>query len=449
MKYLFTLLLFNVLSLVPEASKAQAFMGFENRVTTLNSTSVSGQYIDLGSSTVAHQLQDYMVGGVNVPVSSPTSPGVLGFKSFFTPSRSGAASSTEGLTEGDVFGYATGSAVSSSVTQPPTEGVNAFMLEDTDGMVTLEFSPVDLLNQGGVLFSMDFILDGTFEFDNGANDRLYIAIEVSDCAAAGTVPFFDSDGGGSGGSGAAGNDLDNATYRGTPILDDTWYTITEDLTDYAACKVQLIIEADFNSTTEEAAIDNIRFSQGVTLPVEFMEITATAREKAVDLYWATATETENRGFSIERSMDAINFQPIGWMDGNGNSSEQINYTFEDQNITAGQQYYYRLRQEDFSGAYAYSSIVNVQTAGAPENTVGRLFPNPAKSGMANLELFAEQSADWQITILDLSGRVLSENTQAVTEGFNLVPINLQKQPGGTYLVRVVGEGTTQLRRIVR
>ena len=96
------------------------------------------------------------------------------------------------------------------------------MLEDTDGMVTLEFSPVDLLNQGGIIFSMDFIVDGTFEFDNGANDRLYIAIEVTDCAAAGTVPFFDSDGGG---SGAAGMDLDDATYRGTPILDDTWYTI--------------------------------------------------------------------------------------------------------------------------------------------------------------------------------------------------------------------------------
>ena len=223
---------------------------------------------------------------------------------------------------------------------------------------------------------------------------------------------------------------------------------TEDLTAYAACKVQLVIEADFNSTTEEAAIDNISFTQGVTLPVEFMEITATTREKAVDLYWATATETENRGFSVERSMDANNFQPIGWVDGNGNSSEQINYTFADLTVATGQQYYYRLRQEDFDGTYTYSSIASVQTAGTPEKTLGRLFPNPARDGISNLELFTEQAGDWEISLLDLRGRVINKTVHALAEGYNLLPVNLQQQPHGTYLVRVVGEGTTQLKRIV-
>lgn len=422
-------------------------MGFENRGTTLNSTSTSGQYVDLGSSAVAHQLQDYMAGGVNVPVSSPTSPGVLGFQSFFTPSRSGASSSTEGLTEGDIFGYATGAAVTSSVTQAPTQGSNAFIVEDTDGMVTLEFSPVDLVSQPSIEFSMDFIVDGTFEFDNGANDRIYIAIEVTDCAAAGTLALFDSDGGGSGGSGAAGMDLDNATYGGVTIQDDTWYTITEDLTPYAACKVQLKIEVDFNSTTEEAAFDNIRFSEGVTLPVELLNFTATALEKAVALAWSTTAETNNQGFSVERSMDGLNFLPIGWVDGNGTTGARINYTFEDATVTSGQEYYYRLRQEDLDGSYTLSYIANVRTARETDETVGRLFPNPAHDGKSSLELYPTRSGDWEISVLDLSGRVLSTNLYTVAPGHLLIPIQLNRPPSGTYLVRIVGEDTTIIKHI--
>lgn len=449
MKYLFILLLLLALFITPNAADAQAFMGFENRTTTLNSTSVSGQYIDLGNSSEAHELQDYVSGGVNVPVSSPTSPGVLGFKSFFTPSRSGAATSTEGLTEGDVFGYATGAAVSSSVTQAPTEGSNAFIVEDTDGMVTLEFSPVDLVNQPSIEFSMDFIVDGTFEFDNGANDRIYIAIEVTDCAAAGTVAFFDSDGGGSGGSGAAGMDLDNATYGGVTIQDDTWYTITEDLTPYSACKVQLKIEVDFNSTTEEAAFDNIRFNGGVTLPVEFLNFTATAREKAVGLAWSTVTETDNRGFQVQRSVDGTTFQPIGWVDGNGDAGERLDYTFEDGTVTAGQEYFYRLLQEDYDGTRSYSAIASARTTGQSDQSVGSVFPNPAVAGHSNLELYPTQSGDWEISLLDLSGRLLKRTTHAVTKDYFLVPLDLQDQPAGTYLVRIVGEGTTTLKRIIR
>ena len=431
MKYFFLLLFFVFLMLGNQEVKAQAFMGFENLSTTQTCTTVICQYIDPDSRNSAHDLQD--AGGV--PVSSPTSGVTLGFLARYTPTRPNVAE----FSDGSFFGYAGTNTVSDDLGQVPTEGSQAYMMEDTDGQIDLTFDLVDLSGVNNAIFSMDYIISGGFEVTAGVNDLLLIEIEITGCPSATNLTVLSANGDGSGGA----TDLNM-------ITDDTWFSLTQDLSAYQDCRAQLKMSVDCDSSTEEFAFDDIGFTAGTALPVEFINIAANQRKNAVLLDWSTATETDNRGFSVERSMDGRSFAPIGWVDGSGEAQAQIDYEFEDKNVRVGQQYYYRLRQEDFDGAYAYSSIVDIMLVGeASEEVAGQFFPNPAVSGQSNIELYPKEAGDWTVTVVDVNGKLLTETKHTLVAGYNLVPINLVKHPVGAYLIRIAGKEQTIYRKVIR
>lgn len=99
MKLLIPLIFLAFLLPVNEGVVAQAFMGFENLMTSQTCTSTTCNYVDPISASTAHDLPD--VG--SIPVNSPAGPGILDFKSSFRPTRTGA--SNTGLNDGDFFGY--------------------------------------------------------------------------------------------------------------------------------------------------------------------------------------------------------------------------------------------------------------------------------------------------------------------------------------------------------
>lgn len=432
MKYIYLLISFAFFIGWSKNLSAQASMGFEDQTTTQNCTTVNCQYDDLGDPSMVHVLQSFN----GIPVSSATMGTSLGFTASFRPTRTGASSS--GLTDEQFFGYAGDATFMNNVTQSPVEGTQGYIMEDIDGEASLVFDPV--LLDGGVagVFSMQYILSGTFEADGAENDKLQISLEVTNCAAATTVNLVNADG-----DGGAETDLDD-------LPDDTWIPLVQDLSAYAGCQVSLVIIADCDASTEEFGFDAISFTAGTALPVEFINIAANQRKDAVLLDWSTATETENRGFSIERSTDGRSFVPIGWVAGKGEAQAQVDYEFEDTDVRAGQEYYYRLRQEDFDGAFAYSSMVKITMAGeAGDDVLGRIFPNPAVAGRSSVELYPTEEGDWTISVMDLNGRMLTENSHTLTAGYNLVPLDLNHQSSGTYLVRIAGKEQTFYRRVIR
>jgi len=213
-------------------------------------------YIDTGEAYLTHQLINNAGQGT---VNHTNLGGELGFNTMFTPSRTGAGG-TDGLTDGDTVGVYDSSMVVASTDVSSWSTGNAYIIEDTDGMLTITFDTVDLTGTTNPSFQMLLWLDSSsYEFSENANDRLYIRLDVDNGAS--IINILDSDGGGSGGSGVNGNSLDFCTYNSQYIE----YTITNidvDLTSYIGSTVQLVIEADFNSTLERAVIDEILFTQG-------------------------------------------------------------------------------------------------------------------------------------------------------------------------------------------
>ncbi|HSW56068.1 MAG TPA: hypothetical protein VLH59_13350 [Ignavibacteriaceae bacterium] len=103
------------------------------------------------------------------------------------------------------------------------------------------------------------------------------------------------------------------------------------------------------------------------IPVELTSFTANVQGNAVHLRWSTSTETNNKGFEIEKRASLNpseggtfgNWEFIGFIDGNGTIIEPINYSFVDKNVLSAA-YQYRLKQIDYDGTFEYSNSIEVE-----------------------------------------------------------------------------------------
>lgn len=112
------------------------------------------------------------------------------------------------------------------------------------------------------------------------------------------------------------------------------------------------------------------------IPVELGTFNATVIEgNKVKLDWFTVTETNNEGFSIERSKDGVNFKEIFFIGGNGTSSTRNIYSYIDENVHYGT-YFYRLKQIDHDGSFNYLNVVTVNLGLPKSFQLQQNFPNP-------------------------------------------------------------------------
>lgn len=115
------------------------------------------------------------------------------------------------------------------------------------------------------------------------------------------------------------------------------------------------------------------------VPVELTSFTAENISDAVILKWNTATEKNNRGFEIQRSENRDQMSVwgmIGFVEGNGTTTEPKNYSFKDGKVISGN-YSYRLKQIDFDGSVHYSNKIEIQLNNIPtEFALSQNYPNP-------------------------------------------------------------------------
>ncbi|PJJ58964.1 T9SS type A sorting domain-containing protein [Hymenobacter chitinivorans] len=176
------------------------------------------------------------------------------------------------------------------------------------------------------------------------------------------------------------------------------------------------------------------------LPVELISFTAQERKRGtVVLDWRTASERNNKGFAVERSFDAKTWQQLAFVAGHGTTSTTSTYSYLDQTIGAASQLYYRLRQIDFNGQVSISPVVSLtRDGGEARTTTVALAPNPASSYTV-VQLSAPATGPLQVTVTDLTGRLVLQQALIGANSQLRLPAAL---PAGTYLVRVNGAGIT-------
>ncbi len=141
------------------------------------------------------------------------------------------------------------------------------------------------------------------------------------------------------------------------------------------------------------------FSDGSIVPVELTSFTANSSGDVVNLLWSTATETNNKGFEIQRKIENGSWETIGYKAGRGTTTNITAYSFSDNtgNLNTGN-LIYRLKQIDFDGTYKYSNEVEVQKIQLNKYELSQNYPNPfnpstsikysiGKNGLVTLKIY--------------------------------------------------------------
>lgn len=186
------------------------------------------------------------------------------------------------------------------------------------------------------------------------------------------------------------------------------------------------------------------------LPVELIVFKGKMKGNNVVLEWATAQEKNNDFFSIERSVDGANFESIGTIVGAGNSSTLVEYSFADHRLDE-EGYYYRLKQVDYDGEYAYSDIVFVSTLATQDTQEVNIsiYPNPKNSSATLYVLLDNAEGKITVEITNLKGGLIASQEYQVTEGDENVIVTFTDEiPRGVYLVKATGNSISKIARLV-
>ena len=131
----------------------------------------------------------------------------------------------------------------------------------------------------------------------------------------------------------------------------------------------------------------------------------SSKDNKINLFWRTATEINNAGFEVQKSMNGRGWKIIDFVAGQGTTSEINEYQFQDLNPLSGINYY-RLKQIDFDEAFEYSKVITVEYSNSKRNIT--VFPNPS-SGLINLQIDNPLNQRIKINISDNLGRKVWEN----------------------------------------
>ena len=98
-------------------------------------------------------------------------------------------------------------------------------------------------------------------------------------------------------------------------------------------------------------------SVSALLPIELTSFTATATDYGFEFNWVTASEVENDYFTLEYSIDGVDFSEIDYVHGAGTTSETSEYTYRWDEAPEFDVVYFRLKQTDYNGEYSYSDVI--------------------------------------------------------------------------------------------
>jgi len=186
------------------------------------------------------------------------------------------------------------------------------------------------------------------------------------------------------------------------------------------------------------------------VPVEFASFSASVTLHGISLEWTTASELNNNGFEIERSVDGNTFVTIGFVDGKGTSTETNYYSFADHSLfTEHQTIYYRLKQVDFDGTFSYSNTVEVQFNLLTDFVLNQNYPNPFNpSTTITYTIPSDEFVDLRVYNM-LGKEIAILEMEQKSAGSYKVNFNASDLPNGVYFYSIkAGEFASTMKMML-
>ena len=120
--------------------------------------------------------------------------------------------------------------------------------------------------------------------------------------------------------------------------------------------VSVSVSNQSNSSAYAQSISNI-VTVPILLPIELTSFSIFATADAFTFNWITSSEVNNDYFTLEYSIDGVNFNEIDYVHGAGTTSETSEYEYRWDEVPDFEMLYFRLKQTDYNGEYSYSDVL--------------------------------------------------------------------------------------------
>jgi hypothetical protein len=178
---------------------------------------------------------------------------------------------------------------------------------------------------------------------------------------------------------------------------------------------------------------------------------ADQMKNSIVLKWITSNEEELDKFTIERSLDGVNYDPIANKTAAGNSAEILKYQFRDEKPTKGYSYY-RLRITNNMGNDEFSMVTPVKFEPESANllTIESAGPNPFQSDF-KIDYIAPKGGKLKVKLQNITKEVVMEK-EINCEGKKLESFSFndsQKLNPGIYFVTFQQGDDTKMVKLVK
>ncbi len=168
------------------------------------------------------------------------------------------------------------------------------------------------------------------------------------------------------------------------------------------------------------------------LPVEWQYFRVVKSADQADLQFATSLEINNSHFIIQKSIDGNRYYDIGQVEGSIDSREVNEYSFIDNDLEVGMNYY-RIKQVDLNGASSHSVVRAIDHHEVEPISV---FPNPVGLNNPVLNIKNIQEEDSRIRIYNTLGSLIKEIKIQDNLRTDNLSIDLSNLDAGAYILQV-------------
>jgi hypothetical protein len=202
------------------------------------------------------------------------------------------------------------------------------------------------------------------------------------------------------------------------------------------------VNVTITSNAASAAADRFKvvFRQMNALPVTFISIKATQKDKAVLVEWNVENESEMQQYEVEKSADGASFLQAGMVTPLNKGA--ASYTWTDTKPFEGNNYY-RIKRVSKDGQISYTKIIRVVVGKIATNI--SVYPNPITDGSIHLKMFNMPTGVYAVKLTNSMGQAIFSGKIPHSENNTIEMISARHLAKGIYQLEVIKpDGGVQL-----
>lgn len=184
----------------------------------------------------------------------------------------------------------------------------------------------------------------------------------------------------------------------------------------------------------------------VVLPIELIDFKGFCNENFNNLIWETATEHNNAFFTIEKANADGQFAELTTVQGMINSTEYVDYSFQDYSVNRGISYY-RLSQTDLDGTTRQLKTISVDNSCNKENEITANYNQ--ENNVLNIYYSFPKSEELNVQLINSTGQAIASENVKFDANDNKVDVFLKENLAtGVYFVKLTNASVSFTNKFI-